>query len=230
MFCSRTPSSSVIETNELQTIQQLNKQVCDTQRQAQVSCVPTTQVQQVYYPVYQTSQPQVVYDLSSYYYPYQQHVDTSQAPQVQQVQTPQDVASSALPLQYPQIYTPPYWVPLQTLYYGQLQTPQTPQQYYDVYPQVQQAQQAQQAHQAQQVQAKEYSEASQLPQGFLDLPKLQQMLQTTLYEVLVQVMKQTDPQLIYHVLPQVYNQVVQEVLTQTLPHMVSQSYKTEHLM
>jgi hypothetical protein len=56
------------------------------------------------------------------------------------------------------------------------------------------------------------------------------MLQTTFYEVLVQVLKQTDPQLIYYVLPQVYNQVVHEVLTQTLPHMVSQSYKSEHLM
>ena len=68
------------------------------------------------------------------------------------------------------------------------------------------------------------------PKEFLDVPKLQQMLHATFYEVLLQVMKQVDPQLIYHVLPQVYNQVLQEVLTQTLPYIVTQSYKTEQLM
>ena len=213
MFCTTGQSSPKIEPKELKTIQQLNKQVKDTQYpDYHVSHLPD--VAQPRNPVYQQQvQPFVIYDTPTYYTNSQQEYHP---PPVQHIQQVQFVPTVPFTQQVPTVVSPYYSVP----YYPPM---------FPVWqPFVEQThkQDMQQPSQAlPQVQTVEDT-----PKQCIDLQKLQQMLQATYSEVLAQVLKQLDPQVLPHVLPQVFTHVSHEVLTQTLPSMVSQSYRTEYPM
>jgi hypothetical protein len=208
MFCSTGPSSPKIEPTELQTIQQLNKQVKDTQY---------NHVAHSQYPVYQPVQPFVIYDTPTYYNnPYPEYL-THPLPQVHYVPSVPPTQVPAVPLtqQVPTVASAYYSVP----YYPQVFPVWQP---FVEQPQKQDIQPSQAVQQV--------KTAEDTPKQLIDLPKLQQLLQTTYSEVLAQVLKQIDPQLLPQLLPQVFTHVSHEVLTQTLPYMVSQSYRTEYPM
>ena len=58
----------------------------------------------------------------------------------------------------------------------------------------------------------------------IDIGKLQQQLEQTVYESMMQVFRQLDPQVMYQLYPQVMPKVLNEVFTQVLPQIVEQSY------
>jgi hypothetical protein len=231
MFCTTGQSSPKIEPKELKTIQQLNKQVKDTQYpDYHVSHLPD--VAQPRNPVYQQQvQPFVIYDTPTYYTNSQQEYHP---PPVQHIQQVQFVPTVPFTQQVPtvpftqQVPTVPFTQQVPTVVSPYYSVPYYPPMFPVWQPFVEQThkQDMQQPSQAlPQVQTVEDT-----PKQCIDLQKLQQMLQATYSEVLAQVLKQLDPQVLPHVLPQVFTHVSHEVLTQTLPSMVSQSYRTEYPM